>query len=614
MFLTAVITAFLAFTVDLASQEMVIGRKYISFNIDEPILGLFVWVSTAIVLVLCAASFGEYVSQAAEGAGIAEIKVFLAGVELPNFLNWKCLFAKVCGLSFALGSGLMIGRCGPFVHLAAIVADRLLTLDFLKHLRNNTTYRNQIMAASVAAGVAATFGTPIGGVIFSIEVTASFYIVNNLWRATFCGVVSTITFWLLHLLGITDLVEKTDYPKYHYNLDIFLFIAMGVVCGFMGSAFVEFGKRLVWYRNRKVIPWLHKRYRYACFLATTTACFVFFIPWLQNSDRKLLNHLFGTDELGDLYRTPEVWGTSSPIPTIAALFFLKFILSGMDISANTPAGFFMPVLVLGAVVGRFFGEISSLAGDTVPAGIFSAVGAAALVASATHTISVAIIVFEITGSIQYLIPMCISCVIAYTIGFTLNTSIYDAFLGLRGLPYLPAFRTSEVYTYHAKDMLDTSITSIVYPCSLKDLLDAVKNITGFTRIPVVDTEGYIIADVSIASIKNYLTACYELDTEGISQEAKQDIAREITHPKGEGVIFDISEQSREQIDKFWSSEVDFRSPLLRLNSAPLSVSESTSLAKVHYLFLMLGVMQIYVTSSGRLLGVVSYEFFAKGIR
>lgn len=123
---------------------------------------------------------------------------------------------------------------------------------------------------------------------------------------------------------------------------------------------------------------------------------------------------------------------------MVALFVFKFFLSGLGISLNIPAGVFMPIFVVGAVMGRFFGEVSAYYGDLNTPGIFAAVGAAALTCSATHTISVALIVIEITGSIQYIVPMCISCLIAYMIGSSLNSSIYDAILGLRGLPYLPA--------------------------------------------------------------------------------------------------------------------------------------------------------------------------------
>jgi len=49
-----------------------------------------------------------------------------------------------------------------------------------------------MVAASIAAGVAAAFGTPIGGVLFSIEVTSSFYMISNLWRGFFVSVVTVI--------------------------------------------------------------------------------------------------------------------------------------------------------------------------------------------------------------------------------------------------------------------------------------------------------------------------------------------------------------------------------------------------------------------------------------
>lgn len=163
-------------------------------------------------------------------------------------------------------------------------------------------------------------------------------------------------------------------------------------------------------------------------------------------------------------------------------------------------------------------------------------------------------------------------------------------------------------------MIDTNITPIPYSSNLKVLIDSIKDVKTLTSIPIIDNDYYIIADVCVTNIKNYLTALYELETLNISQAAKQDIAREITHPNGEGVVFDISEQAKSEVENFWNSSVDFQSPVLHLNFAPLSVPEFTSLAKVHYLFLMLGLMQVYVTRAGQILGVISYEFFAKGIR
>lgn len=85
MFFSAIITALLAFSVDYMSQELVLLRK-LAFEIDN-FASFIVWVLSSIILAVIAATVGEKICLAAEGTGIAEIKVFLAGVELPNFLS-----------------------------------------------------------------------------------------------------------------------------------------------------------------------------------------------------------------------------------------------------------------------------------------------------------------------------------------------------------------------------------------------------------------------------------------------------------------------------------------------------------------------------------------------
>jgi len=57
-----------------------------------------------------------------------------------------------------------------------------------------------MMAAAVAGGVTAVFGTPIGGVMLSIELTSSYYMVSNLWKAFFCSIVTVISFKLFSIV------------------------------------------------------------------------------------------------------------------------------------------------------------------------------------------------------------------------------------------------------------------------------------------------------------------------------------------------------------------------------------------------------------------------------
>jgi len=79
------------------------------------------------------------------------------------------------------------------VHISACIANKLAKLSIFKDI-NNSAIKKSMLAAAVGAGVTATFGTPIGGVLFSIEVTSSYYIVANLWRTFFCSVFTMIVY------------------------------------------------------------------------------------------------------------------------------------------------------------------------------------------------------------------------------------------------------------------------------------------------------------------------------------------------------------------------------------------------------------------------------------
>ena len=77
------------------------------------------------------------------------------------------------------------GKEGPYVHISTCVAQQLCRLPLFRRLNQTESLRRQMLAAGCAAGVAATFGAPVGGVLFSIEVTLTllYYSVAHLWKA-----------------------------------------------------------------------------------------------------------------------------------------------------------------------------------------------------------------------------------------------------------------------------------------------------------------------------------------------------------------------------------------------------------------------------------------------
>lgn len=118
---------------------------------------------------------------------------------------------QVIGVIFSVASGLPVGKEGPMIHSGAIVAagvsqgkSTTLGIDTkfskCKDFRNDQEKRDFIVCGA-AAGVAAAFNAPVGGVLFSLEEGASFWYQRLTWRAFFCAMIAAYTV-ALFLSGI----------------------------------------------------------------------------------------------------------------------------------------------------------------------------------------------------------------------------------------------------------------------------------------------------------------------------------------------------------------------------------------------------------------------------
>ncbi len=118
---------------------------------------------------LTSASLVKSFAPYAAGSGISEIKCIIAGFVMKGFLGfWTLLIKSIC-LPLAIASGLSVGKEGPSVHYA-VCTGNVISRFFDKYKRNAAKTR-EILSACAAAGVAVAFGSPIGGVLFSLEVT-----------------------------------------------------------------------------------------------------------------------------------------------------------------------------------------------------------------------------------------------------------------------------------------------------------------------------------------------------------------------------------------------------------------------------------------------------------
>lgn len=142
--------------------------------------GVFAWTAATLVK-----SFAPY----AAGSGISEMKCIIAGFVMKGFLGSTTLLIKSIGLPLAIASGLSVGKEGPSVHYA-VCTGNVISRFFDKYRRNAAKTR-EILSASAAAGVGVAFGSPIGGVLFSLEEMSNTFPAKTLWRSYFCALVGT---------------------------------------------------------------------------------------------------------------------------------------------------------------------------------------------------------------------------------------------------------------------------------------------------------------------------------------------------------------------------------------------------------------------------------------
>jgi H+/Cl- antiporter ClcA len=426
-----------------------------------------IYVSWAVVMTLLAASVGHLISTRAEGSGIPQLKSILAGTWLHQYLSLRTMLAKTFGLIAALASGLPVGKEGPFVHVAATLTAKLWRLPCFRSIRRSETVKRQVLAAAVAAGVTATLGAPIGGMFFSVETSASYYQVSNLWRALVCSLTCVLFFEAIQTMSDDELFHPTEFLAPDLSPQLIAFALLGVLAGLLASLTVRITASAQMARRRLMRdcsqPWT--RYIIVLIVSALTAAVLFGAPYLRLRDRDVINQLFqDSDGTNGQHSTDPTGAPLAPVwGSGAALFFslgvfllLRTFLTPIAISLPIPCGLFTPLFTLGAVLGRLFGEVIHLMdpnGNHVEPGAYAVVGAAALAAGATHTLSVAVIVFELTQQIHHMLPVLIGVVFAYLTSALFTLSIYDVLMAVNGLPFLPRLHSSNLYALRVADVM-----------------------------------------------------------------------------------------------------------------------------------------------------------------
>ena len=398
----AVVTSISAFVMDETAANL---RKGLIDGVlrtggSQKDYGVILYIFLRVSITLIAVELTKRVAPIAAGSGIPEVKSILAGFSIPGFLEPRTLVAKVLGVVLLLGAGLPIGKEGPFIHTAAILAELLMRVPFFAR-HTNELFRNQMLSAAAAVGVSAAFGAPIGGILFSIEATANYYATSHYWGAFLCATVGAFTSRELAFKSYGAFSPHFDTVSYkHWEVGIFL--VLSALCGILGGFFVTLFTAFVGLRRRcaalkmkglSAIPKivLGTNLGFSALVALASGLFA---CWIGNfallGTREVMDDLFSEYPLREdanpkLHQRSRWDERDGGVGASLCLFVVfTFFFSTLCIGLPVSNGLVTPSFAIGAGIGRLVGEAlrtltTSVTGECPlsPAGGYAIVGAAA---------------------------------------------------------------------------------------------------------------------------------------------------------------------------------------------------------------------------------------------
>ena len=234
----AFFSAMNGFVADFLGDFIFKNRIYLLAQIESEWLRLLAWCGITILFGLVTTFLCDKFSKEAEGSGIPQIKTFLSGLKLNNYLNARSYFVKMAGLILIDGGGYFTGKEGPLIRLSAMVARKIMEFSYFNKIAKNSFLRNQMMIVSVAAGVVSTFGASYGGLMFAIEICTTTFLIANLWRAFVCATIVKVLYTYINSSdGLDIFVDLQSVDLLSISM-LTHSVMLGLLGGWLGSLWI----------------------------------------------------------------------------------------------------------------------------------------------------------------------------------------------------------------------------------------------------------------------------------------------------------------------------------------------------------------------------------------
>lgn len=279
-----------------------------------------------------------------------------------------------------------------------------------------------------------------------------------MWQSFVCAMIAAFTLKAVDPFrtGKTVPYSVTYHTGWH-GFEMVAYAIIGVLGGLYGGLLIKMNMRLAALRNLPRYPLKGKPILEVCIITIATSIIAFPVTFLRAQASELVYYLFA--ECKDIESDP-LGLCKSGIANTGVIFLLLisaiigFFFTALTFGLQIPAGILLPSMTIGALYGRVIGLIvevwqrehpkwivfASCEPDVpcITPGTYAIVGAASALAGATRmTVSIVVIMFELTGALTYVLPIMIAVMIAKWVGDALGKAgIYEAWIAFNEYPFL----------------------------------------------------------------------------------------------------------------------------------------------------------------------------------
>ncbi len=421
-----------------------------------------------------------FFAREAKGHGVPEVMeaVALRGGRIRP----RVALVKVLASSLCIGSGGSVGREGPIVQIGSSVGSALG--QWLK-LSDETV--RVLVACGAAGGIAATFNAPIAGVLFALEVILGRVVTRRFGYVVISAVVADF-------LAQVFLGNTRAFPLPSFGIvsgwEFGFYVVLGLLAGLAAQVFTRL---LYWCEDRfdslKIPEYLK--------------------PALGGLAVGAIG-LYSLDLLGVGYDgISKALSGGMAIGVLLAFLALKIVATSFTLGSGGSGGIFAPSLFIGAMlgtaVGTGFGGLVPF--PVAPAGAYGIVGMAAVFAGAARApFSAILIIFELTGNYDIILPLMTSVVVSTLISRAMSReNIYTQKLLRRGVDLEQEELGDVLRTTTVREAMTRDYPTLPATTTISQLVQIFQK-RAHHGYPVLDEKGNLIGVITQTDIARHLEA------------------------------------------------------------------------------------------------------------